>query len=689
MTSKVPNKKCKITSPRGGPSSYRCRICSDTFQDRHLLYLHAMENHYQVGDGLQQRPWDTAPWEHENGTVDEELRQVYEANEPLILGDDQPGPIQSIYNFPVANDVSVQQLNRFAGEIYYREQHVFKLNLSFGMILQHRETGQYRYFTPYRNNSAFDSPINISRCTDLRRFYLRLRPLDILDQLLRNRPDTKWIPVLITNVEFYITGTNYPLGRGDLPDYLLHNKQLISINKKSTKWEGHEIRCIDGPTREFYQQWKQHEKIEEAFTGVSLDDLPAFEKLFQVDLEVYSLSEDGEASSVYKSRGRFNNSICQTCDRHFDHLGHFHRHQKICTGKTKYVYPGGFHKSPQTIFEKLEAYDIHVPQAERTYPYFIYYDFEALLQNINDRPTDYLSWTEKHVPISVSICSNVPGYTNPHCIIHTEPGELIKKMVEYMKGIAKEVSELAEEKWLWVVEEIEDQLNPDIYDMMNNNRPTFFQQFNRKRVTEKEILKGVQEEKLFGMVEVDIQVPEKWSSDFKHRLSPYEYFQEMSPLFCTTDVPFEAFGEHMQRHVENHNLSKASRRLLVGGMKAQQMLLASPLLKWYLDHGLQVTKVYQVVEYQQQRCFHQFVEEVSQARRKGDEDKNTAIIADTMKVIGNSAYECMIMDKSKHRDVQYVQGENETCLKNSGRTIIKQSEGDKEKSEVITNTADE
>ncbi|KAJ8321637.1 hypothetical protein KUTeg_000108 [Tegillarca granosa] len=374
------------------------------------------------------------------------------------------------------------------------------------------------------------------------------------------------------------------------------------------------------------------------------------------------------------------------------------------------MYPGGFHKSPQTIFEKLEAYDIHVPQAERTYPYFMCYDFKALLQNINDRPTDYLSWTEKHVPISVSICSNVPGHTDPHCIVHTEPDELIKNMVEYMKGIAKDVNELAEEKWKWVVEEIEDQLKNDIplnvdltklpthpldddsdddeedekdeedeeeseeedkrliqlydiYDMMNNNRPTFFQQFNRKRVTEKDILKGVQEEKLFGMVEVDIEVPEKWSSDFKHRLSPYEYFQEMSPLFCTTDVPFEAFGEHMQRHVENHNLSKASRRLLVGGMKAQQILLASPLLKWYLDHRLQVTKVYQVVEYQQQRCFHQFVEEVSHARRKSDEDKDTAIIADMMKVIGNSAYGSMIMDKSKHQDVQYVQGENETCLK--------------------------
>jgi hypothetical protein len=92
-------------------------------------------------------------------------------------------------------------------------------------------------------------------------------------------------------------------------------------------------------------------------------------------------------------------------------------------------------------------------------------------------------------------------------------------------------------------------------------------------------------------------------------------------------------------------------------------MLATPLLQWYLNHGMVVNKIYQVVEFQQQRCFKNFVKEVSDARRMGDRDPNTAIIADTMKVIGNSGYGSLIMDKSKHRDINYIQGENETCLK--------------------------
>ena len=70
-----------------------------------------------------------------------------------------------------------------------------------------------------------------------------------------------------------------------------------------------------------------------------------------------------------------------------------------------------------------------------------------------------------------------------------------------------------------------------------------------------------------------------------------------------------------------------------------------------------------MVECQKERCFKDFEKEVSDARRLGDKDLDTAIIADTNKVIGNSGYGSLIMDKTKHRDVNYVQGENEACLK--------------------------
>ena len=185
----------------------------------------------------------------------------------------------------------------------------------------------------------------------------------------------------------------------------------------------------------------------------------------------------------------------------------------------------------------------------------------------------------------------------------------------------------------------------------------------QRKMTEEEILREVIADRLFGMVEVDIRVPDVWPQHFHHStLSPYDYFQEMAPFFCTTDVPYQVIGDHMQDHVRRFDLSKKPRRLLVGGMMARQLLIATPLLKWYLQHGLQVTKIYQVVEYTPQRCFHDFVQEVSDDRRKGDLDPNKAILADTAKIRGNSAYGSTIMDQEKFQDIHYVQGEGKAML---------------------------
>ncbi|CAC5392373.1 unnamed protein product [Mytilus coruscus] len=124
----------------------------------------------------------------------------------------------------------------------------------------------------------------------------------------------------------------------------------------------------------------------------------------------------------------------------------------------------------------------------------------------------------------------------------------------------------------------------------------------------KGILEGVMNDRLFGMVECDIRVPDVWPSYFQHpTMTPFEYLEDMSPLFCSTDVPFDIIGEHMLDHVRRFELSEKPRRLLIGGMRARQMLIATPLLKWCLQHGMVVSKIYQVVEFTPQRCFRDFV----------------------------------------------------------------------------------
>ena len=205
----------------------------------------------------------------------------------------------------------------------------------------------------------------------------------------------------------------------------------------------------------------------------------------------------------------------------------------------------------------------------------------------------------------------------------------------------------------------------------------------QREMTKEEILKAVVDETFFGMVEVDIKVPGEWPDHFKHpTMTPYQYFEEMSPIFCTSEVPYDVIGDHMQQYVNEFDLSTKPRRLLVGGLKARKILLATPLLKWYLDHGLEVTKIYQTVEFQKSACFQNFVKDVSDARRQGDADPNKAIIADTRKLEGNSAFGSTIMDQERFQDTVYVKGDGPAMMEVNLPQFKKMTPLDKEYYEI-------
>ena len=158
-----------------------------------------------------------------------------------------------------------------------------------------------------------------------------------------------------------------------------------------------------------------------------------------------------------------------------------------------------------------------------------------------------------------------------------------------------------------------------------------------------QIIKYIQDGHLFGFVECDIEVPEHLK----------EYFSEMTPIFKNTEVSLKDIGEFMQEYAKQHNIKDVPRLLLIGTYFGKKIGLSTPLLKGYLAHRL-IT----VVEYVPNAAFNTFITQVAQARLDGDQDKDKALIAKTMKLIGNSSYGKLITNKEKHHDVIYV-NENE------------------------------
>ena len=162
------------------------------------------------------------------------------------------------------------------------------------------------------------------------------------------------------------------------------------------------------------------------------------------------------------------------------------------------------------------------------------------------------------------------------------------------------------------------------------------------------LIQNVLNDKLFGFFQVDIEVPEQL----------LDKFSEFSPLFILSEVPEDQIPQHMQDYKINTGRKKIkNNKKLLGVMKAEKILLYSPLLKWYLNHGLQITKIHQYISYTPGRPFKWFPEEVSGARRAADQDKNKRQLGDTAKLKGNSFYGKIIENLEKHMNNKFTTDE--------------------------------
>ena len=157
-------------------------------------------------------------------------------------------------------------------------------------------------------------------------------------------------------------------------------------------------------------------------------------------------------------------------------------------------------------------------------------------------------------------------------------------------------------------------------------------------------------EEWFGFAEVDIEVPEElWPE-----------FEEFPPLFINRGVPDSAVPQHMHDYLQQSGRKRfPEQKKLLGVMSAKKILLYAPLLAWYLNRGLKLTAVYRTIEYEPREIFSWFVNEVANNRRKGDADKDKALLAEVFKLLGNSAYGKFIEAVERHTNTIYTCDEEE------------------------------
>ena len=429
---------------------------------------------------------------------EEEVFSVYKDYAKQIKTFVKTGTIRSIYNYKITC-FSTFELCHYFRSIFTSQRNAFKFNISIGVILRNRVTGELAYYRSSQNNHLLLEQTFLVRNSNDRALALdKLQNLNLVEAV--DRPDSQWVFVEVTNVSFYVFQLKgIPIGSYvDLPSYLLKKKGLYSLVKDHrgrhyadkkcffrclALRNGASITSIENRAKKLLKHYCKTASITN-FSGVTLDQLEEISRIFNVSIKVYEQSDDGCTDLIFRSTLDGDNPLlmnlyqnhfsyikdmnlysksfrCPKCDAIWRHHGHFNRHIKTCEAGVKKIYSNGAFEVKQSIYEKLEKVGVSVPHELRVFPFRATYDIECMqIKDFSQYDTAKTIYTSEHHLVSVSVCSNVPGYDEPQCFVLSGDGkqyELVKQFLDYLKEISKHSGTLLKVKYKEVIDSISDE----------------------------------------------------------------------------------------------------------------------------------------------------------------------------------------------------------------------------------------
>ena len=470
------------------PKPFACDVCNSSFGrkqdlDRHKRTVQCGGPPQPVGPAPKRRrivaslnedPVLAPPVEHAaNDELSSAIRDAVRENWAAIRTHVVNGPVQTRYNHRLTS-LDTRDLHDQLFLLFDQQTTAFKINCSYGFLLKNKTTNRFRYYHSSNNccGRLLEEPSLITNRDDFDRFLARIQESDILQWAVAQRPNSDWICGMVTNATFFLNRIDdHPIGCVGvaLPDYVKHNKAIVGLEKDRYHMTTYNdnlclFRCLalhlGREAAALYAEYTDTPVHD--FAGVTLDDLSNIEATFDVNVVVYKLDEitDGKTTAelvrrspcqyietmylnLYEAHFSYIKDIrmyshsykCSKCEQAlWKSSWELHRHERTCEGGIRRVYKGGVYRPPSSIFERLDDEGIIVEDVLRYYPYRATFDFECYFDRDNvPADSDRVQWIARHVPLSVSLASNVPGYETPRCYV-TE-GDSDKLVADMMAGL--------------------------------------------------------------------------------------------------------------------------------------------------------------------------------------------------------------------------------------------------------------
>ncbi len=202
--------------------------------------------------------------------------------------------------------------------------------------------------------------------------------------------------------------------------------------------------------------------------------------------------------------------------------------------------------------------------------------------------------------------------------------EYTAEKIDFLRGRGYSVIEMMSCEW----EKLK-RNNPAIRSyLFRRFYPKYYSHFKGAQLTQAQLLEAMRNGQIFGLAMVDIHTPEHLK----------EKFRDMQPLIFNREIQRSDLGSLMQEYCEKNDLLKKPRRVLAQSYSGRNLLLITPLLTWYMNKGLVVSKLHWVREFRSDRAFKPLSDQVLHFRKQADIDPSMELQGNSFKLAGNSIY---------------------------------------------------
>ena len=197
------------------------------------------------------------------------------------------------------------------------------------------------------------------------------------------------------------------------------------------------------------------------FQGIHLSDIPFVDDLLTLNIVLYEIdimdcNIIGELArwSLQKYNNtvrllKYNNHIyymsnfntvfqafcCPNWDTFFSRAFSLERHLTTCSERIKNINPKNVHQIQETLFYKLDSFGIKYTGRQKLFTNLAKFDFELIgVQEESFKDTKTATWIGRHVPISVSISSNLAE--EPVFRYNSDPHHFLFSFIGTLDGLA-------------------------------------------------------------------------------------------------------------------------------------------------------------------------------------------------------------------------------------------------------------